>query len=377
MISPQIAAGAPLGSIFGNLLSGVIAEYANWKWVFGAMAIMAAAISVAGVFLIPPPPPSARLDKAASVDWIGAVSITSGLIALMFALTEGNVVGWSVPWVPVLIVVSILIIAAFAVWQLHLEKKAIRPPLIRVSMFRNLRFSAVMLTMAFFFASFNNYLVFATYFYQGYQGLSPLQTMLRFIPTGVSGCIIAVIVAQLLSRVPTFYFIICGTLAASVSSLLFSVPIPPSTSYFAWGLPAMVLSVVGADTIWPCLTLFTSQALRPEDQAIGGALINAMGQFGRAIGLAISTAIQTAVMADERGISVEDVGSIVVGEYATLKGIRAASWMNFGFGMGALLVVLLALRSKEIIGKPKDTPPRVSPRIDIEQAGEVARDIKA
>ena len=139
----------------------------------------------------------------------------------------------------------------------------------------------------------------------------------------------------------------------------------------------MVLSVVGADTIWPCLTLFTSQALRPEDQAIGGALINAVGQFGRAIGLAISTAIQTAVMADERGISVEDVGSIVVGEYATLKGIRAASWMNFGFGMGALLVVLLALRSKEIIGKPKDTPPRVSPRIDIEQAGEVARDIKA
>ncbi|KAI9171487.1 Efflux pump terJ [Paramyrothecium foliicola] len=366
------AAGAPLGSVFGNLLSGLVAEYASWKWVFGITAIMAAAISVAGIFLIPPRPPSARLNKNAnaSIDWIGAASITIGLIALMFALTEGNVVGWSTPWIPVLLVVSVLIIVAFAFWQRHLEKKSARPPLIRVSIFRNLRFSAVMLTMALFFASFNNFLVFATYYYQGFQGLSPLQTMLRFIPTGVAGCITAAIVAQLLSRIPTFYIIVCGTLAAAVSSLLFAVPIPPSTSYFAWGLPAMVLSVVGADTIWPCLTLFTSQALRPEDQAVGGALINAMGQFGRAIGLAVSTAAQTAVMADGRNVAIEDVGAVVVGEEATLQGIRAGSWVNFGAGVGALLVVLLVLRSNEIIGRAKAATSSREAREELVQAEE-------
>lgn len=361
---------------------------------------MAGIISVAGILFIPSPIASTvesqisghnaqhEKPKRAAIDWIGSVLITVGLLALMFALTEGNVVGWSTPWIPALIVVSIVIIAAFVVWQWHLERalnkekqtayldtggrpdvvkiQAVTPPLIKVSIFCNLRFSAVMIIMGLFFASFNNYLIYATYYFQGFQGLSPLQTMLRFIPTGVGGSIIALIVAQLLHRVPTFFILICGSLAMALATLLYAVPIPPTTSYFAWGMPAMLLAVLGADTTWPCVTLFTSQALPREDQAIGGALINAVSQFGRAFGLAISTAIQTAVMADARGLPVQDVGSIRAWDYNSLKGIRAASWMNFGFGMAALAVVLMAFRGMEIVGK---AAPPVLPA-QTEQTGE-------
>lgn len=320
---------------------------------------MGAAICAAGVFVIPPPPPAAtqtvagqegKKKRVASIDWIGAVLVTVGLFVLLFALTEGNVVGWSTPWVPVLLVVSILIIVAFVFWQHFLEKRS-RPPLVKVSMFRNLRFSAVMLIMCVFFASFNNYLIFATYFFQDYQGLSPLQTMLRFIPTGVCGCVVAAIVAQLLHRVPTVFILGCGNISISIACILYAAPIPPHTTYFAWGLWAMILSVIGADTTWPSLTLFTSRALPPEDQAIGGALINAVGQLGRAIGLAISTATQTAVMADARGLSVEDAGGMEAWDSPTLQGIRGASWVNFGLGVASLVIVPFAFRSMEIVGK--------------------------
>jgi predicted MFS family arabinose efflux permease len=298
----------------------------------------------------------------------------------MFALTEGNVVGWSTPWIPVLIVVSILIIAAFAVWQWYLERRLTAaktqqaqmesgvginnigdlplqpttlptPPLIKVSIFRNLQFSAVMLIMGLFFASFNNYLIYATYYFQEFQGLSPLQTMLRFLPTGIGGATVAIIVSQLLGRVPTVFLLICGNLSITIACLLYAVPIPPTTSYFAWGLPAMVLSVVGADTTWPCLTLFTSRSLPREDQAIGGALINSVGQIGRSIGLAIATAIQTAVTADARGVSVKNVGSIKAWDPLSLKGLRAASWFNFALGIASLALVLMAFRTLEIVGK--------------------------
>ena len=123
----------------------------------------------------------------------------------------------------------------------------------------------------------------------------------------------------------------------------------------------MILAVIGADTAWPSLTLFTSSALPPEDQAVGGALINAVGQLGRAIGLAISTAIQTAVMADARGVSVEEAGGVEPWEPATLKGIRAASWMNFGFGMASLVIVVAAFRSMEVVGK---ATPIKKPQLD-------------
>ncbi|TQV92251.1 hypothetical protein V2A60_004538 [Cordyceps javanica] len=364
-------AGAPLGSIFGSILSGIIAQYTSWKWVFGIMAIMAGAIAVAGFVLIPQTAESPKLAAAAAaldgdgigaklklVDWTGGTLITVALMALLFALTEGNVVGWQTSWVCNLIIVSLLLIVAFFFWQRHLEKRPEgRPPLIKVSMFRNRQFTAVMAIMCLFFASFNNFLVFATYYYQDFRGYDPIQTMLRFLPTGVGGIFVSFAVAFLLSRVPTAFMLICGTLSVSISNLLFAVPIPISAPYCAWGLWAMLLSVVGADVTWPCLTFFTSQALPAEDQAVGGALINAVGQMGRAIGLALATAVQTAVLARERGVPVENVGSVLELDNPSLVSIRIASWFNFAIGVASLVIVCIAFRKMEVIGRIETKPP--------------------
>lgn len=348
------AAGAPLGSVFGNLLAGFIVAYASWKWMFAVVAIMAAVVGVTAWFVIPEPKHTLREEGVSakqSVDWVGAVLITLGLFALLFALTEGNVVGWRTPWIPVLIVVSVILVALFVLWQRHLEKKGSPPPLLKVSVFKSGRFSAAMVIMALFFSSFNGYLVYATYFFQEYQGLSALQTTLRFIPTGVTGVITAAVVSQFIARVPTYMILLFGNLCVSVSSLLFAVPIPPSTSYFAYGMPAMILSVLGADTTWPSLTLYTSQALPQADQALGGALVNSMGQVGRSIGLAIATAIQTSVMARQRGLPVEHAGPVRVDDDATLKGLQAANWFHFALAIASMVIVASAFRGAGIVGK--------------------------
>ncbi|KAK4126631.1 MFS general substrate transporter [Parathielavia appendiculata] len=347
------AAGAPLGAVIGNLVGGIVAQYASWKWVFVVIALAAFAISAAAIFVIPPPRDPLREDGTPrpSIDWLGAVLVTVGLLALLFALTEGNVVGWNTPWVGVLIVVSLILIALFVFWQSHLEKTGKLAPIMKVSNFRNPQFSAAMAIMAVFFSAFNGFLVFATYFYQDYQGHDPLQTTLRFMPMGITGFITAAIVSQLLARVPTYMLLVVGNACVSVAALLFAVPIPPDTIYWAWSFPAMVLSVFGADTTWPSLILFTSHSLPQADQALGGALINAMGQIGRAIGLALATAVQTAVMAKERGVDVQEAGSVEVGDMASLLGLRAAEWLNFGLGIVALLLVLAAFRGTGIIGK--------------------------
>lgn len=348
------AAGAPLGSIFGNLLGGIIASYVHWTWVLWVLAILAATVAVAGYFIIPLPPATHRAqgnNLKESVDWIGAALITIGLMLLTFALTEGNVVGWSTFWIPILIVASLLLIAVFVLWQRHLEKRGTQAPLIRVSIFTHRRFSAAMGIMCLFFGAFNGYLIFTTYFYQDYQGLSPIQTTLRFIPTGVVGILTAVVCGKLLSHVPTNYLLTFGNTANTLSCLLFALPIPATTSYFAYGLPAMVLSVLGADTSWPALMIFTSQSLPQADQAMGGALVNAVGQLGRALGLALATAVQTAVMAHARGVVVEHSGPLKVDDAHTLKGLRAAQWTNFVIGATGLGVVLVLFRGAGVVGR--------------------------
>ncbi|KAK4651710.1 hypothetical protein QC762_601070 [Podospora pseudocomata] len=348
------SAGAPVGAVFGNLLAGFVSEYTSWKWVFVIMGLLAVIVTVAAFFILPAPNHTLHDEGVTvknSVDWLGAGLVTVGLLALLFALTQGNVVGWRTPWIPVLIVVSVILVTLFVFWQRHLEKTKKRAPIMKVSVFHSTKFSAAMAIMALFFSSFNGLLVYATYFYQDFQGLSTLQTTLRFLPTGIMGVITALVVSQLLARVPTYLLLAVGTFCVSISSILFAAPIPPETTYWAYGFPAMVLSVFGADTTWPSLILFTSHSLPQSDQALGGALVNAMGQVGRAIGLAVATAIQTAVMARDRRVDVEKAGPVIPWDSASLAGLRAAEWWNFALGCAAFVVVLVAFRGSGVIGK--------------------------
>ncbi|KAF2840087.1 drug resistance protein [Patellaria atrata CBS 101060] len=346
-------AGAPMGSIFGNILGGVVAEYVSWKWVFWILAILCALVSVAGQFIIPEPSSTEHgYGLKSSVDWIGGTLITIGLLALMFALTEGNVVGWNEPWISALIVVSVVLVILFVIWQWYLEHKTTKRPLMKVSIWNNMRFSSAMIIMALFFASFNNFLIFATYFYQEYLGLSVIQTTLRFVPTGVTGVLVAFVTAQILSRIRGSYILMFGTLCVGIACLLFAVPISTNTTYWAYGFPAMCLSVFGADTLYPCLTLFTAQSLPHEDQAMGGGLINAVGQVGRSIGLAIGTAVEVAVIARQKNMDTSTVGTtdLELRDSAMLDGLRAAQWLSSGFALAACLVAGFAFRHAGKVG---------------------------
>lgn len=137
-----------MGAILGNILGGVVAQYLSWKWLFWILAIIAAIVTVAAHFLIPLPvkhPSESELKNA--VDWIGGTIVTVALFILLFALTEGNIVGWREPYIPVIIVLSVLLLVAFVLWQWYLENKTIRRPVIKMSLFKNLRVSAALFTM--------------------------------------------------------------------------------------------------------------------------------------------------------------------------------------------------------------------------------------
>ena len=120
-----------------------------------------------------------------------------------------------------------------------------------------------------------------------------LHTSVKIALVANRGIVIAsFITARILSHVKVNHIVMFGMICCATSSFLFAIPINPHTTYWAYGFPAMVLCVFGADTLFPSLVLFNSHSLPKEDQALGGALINAVGQVGRAIGLAIAIAIQ-------------------------------------------------------------------------------------
>lgn len=172
-----MSAAASLGSTPGNIAGGIIGSYLSWKWVFWIPAILASIVTVLAFLLISPPRASMKIRteptgdiwqsqarKRPFVDWFGGFLITSSLIALLVALSQGNVVGWSKPWIGTLIGVFVVLLLLFGFWQARLENDTTeRQPLLRISMFNNLEFSALFVTVSCFYAAFNSFLIFATF----------------------------------------------------------------------------------------------------------------------------------------------------------------------------------------------------------------------
>jgi MFS family permease len=148
-----------------------LTQYASWEWIFYLVAIVSAVITVAAYFIIPVPkkPAAARNPAAKSItlDWFGAFLITTSLILLIFTLSQGNTGkhGWQKPYIPSLILVFVIMFMVFVAWEWWLENKTDREPLMRMSIWGHKGFTMSMIVTGFFWGSFNNYMVYATFLY--------------------------------------------------------------------------------------------------------------------------------------------------------------------------------------------------------------------
>jgi MFS family permease len=125
--------------------------------------------------------------------------------------------------------------------------------------------------------------------------------------------LVSFVISPALKRIRGFYILLFGLTCGAISPFLFAIPfIPPETTYWAFGFPAMALCC-SVEIVWPVISLLVAEALPPEDQALGGGLLQTANNLGRALGLAIATVAQTAI-ADGQA----------------LRGLRAAQWTNVG-----------------------------------------------
>ncbi|KAJ4247426.1 hypothetical protein NW762_013101 [Fusarium torreyae] len=167
-----MSALASLGSVCGSLMGGFVGSALGWKWVFWIPAIASACITASG-FAVTAGASMRTATQAQNhqregstkpyIDWIGGILISCGLTLLLVAMTQANVVGWSTPWIPPLLAVSVLSLGGFVFYQRQLEKNSDRSPLMRMSLFKKKQFSALFILVGCFYASFNGFLVFVTY----------------------------------------------------------------------------------------------------------------------------------------------------------------------------------------------------------------------
>ena len=110
-----------------------------------------------------------------------------------------------------LLIVGVLLVVAYVVWERFLELKLdahspawwTPPPLMRISLWgRASGKLAVTLCLALLeYAGFQAFSFWVQLYYQDYEGLSPILTMVRLLPMFVTGCSCNVIVALVIGHI--------------------------------------------------------------------------------------------------------------------------------------------------------------------------------
>ncbi|KAK9367177.1 major facilitator superfamily domain-containing protein [Lipomyces kononenkoae] len=332
-----IAAGAPLGFVVGITSGGICTQFLSWKSILYFSAIEYAFLAAVGWALIPNDPAMDWIvvrKRLAVIDYLGALLSTSGLVLLVFALTESSVAsdGWRSPYVIVLFVAGIIVLGIFVFW----ESKA-KNPLMPLYIWT---YPGVALCMIIIACGFMNFLGVVSYyivlFFQRVRGASAILTTAYLVPQALSGILVNIVVAYTLHIIPGRIFMVIAMTAFLVSALLWALQ-PLSLTYWAMAFPAICLSVLGADLSFNVANMHILSAVPAELQSSASGILNTVKQIAVSVGLAASsTIVKTA--ADR---------SPNEGTTKLYDSYRAAFWFAVGIsGLGLVCSLFLKVGTK-------------------------------
>jgi len=154
---------AALGTAIGPSIGGVLTQFLSWHWIFFINVPVGIIAILLGAKVIPGSTPH---NQPGGFDKAGAFLIFIGLAALLFAVSEGNTLGWTTPVILVSIALAIITLAYF-VWH----ELRITDPLLELRLFKNKNFlmtNMIMSLVFFSFAGINYLLPFYLQYVKGY-----------------------------------------------------------------------------------------------------------------------------------------------------------------------------------------------------------------
>ncbi|HEX6028103.1 MAG TPA: MFS transporter [Nitrososphaeraceae archaeon] len=156
-------ASAPAGGTAGVFLGGIITAWLDWPWVFLINVPVGIAVLVLTSKLLP-----RAIKRKGSVDYLGAVSITSALVLLVYAIVTANDVGWmSMQTIFLMASVSAMVGAFLAIQRRKKE------PLIPLNIFRTRNLLASNIVMALLGAAWIPMWFFLNLYIQQILGYAP------------------------------------------------------------------------------------------------------------------------------------------------------------------------------------------------------------
>jgi EmrB/QacA subfamily drug resistance transporter len=334
------------GGSLGVLLGGVLTDVLNWHWIFLVNVPVGIAVVVLTLAVIP----SARAAAAEQrLDLGGAVTVTASLMLAVYAIVNGNEVGWVTARTLGLLAASGGLLVAFLVIEARVGS-----PLVPLRLFR-LRNIAVSNVVAVLWAgSMFAWFFLSALYLQLVLGYSPLEVGLAFLPGNlVMGALSIGLSAKLVMRFGIRPPLAVGLLLAALGLLLFARA-PVDGNFLVDVLPAMILLGLGAGMAFNPVLLAAMSDVEPQEAGLASGVVNTSFMMGGALGLAVLASL-AASRTDTLAASGDSPLEALTGGYH-LAFLAGAIFALVAAGLGAFLLRAPAFEAAHARDEPVGEP---------------------
>jgi EmrB/QacA subfamily drug resistance transporter len=269
-----------IGTSFGLVLGGWIAEAFDWRWAFLANVPLGIILMVAARFYI-----EETAKQPGRLNVWGAVFSTFGMTAIVYGLIHAAEFGWSDAFTLPCVLSGLVFMWIFV----EIEKR-VQMHLVPLRLFKSPQRTGANLARALFVGSMSAFFFFMSQFLQVAKGMSPLETGAALLPMTLASFAIAFFVPRLSRRFGDTPFLAGGLGTVAIGTLWLSQFTANGSYLFEIALPMILIGIgQGASTIR--LTSAGIAGVSPEDAGAASGLVSTHVQLGSSLGLSMLIAL--------------------------------------------------------------------------------------
>jgi MFS family permease len=274
-----IAAG---GATIGLLAGGALTRYAGWQYIF----YLNVPIGAAAFALAPRVVPESRLSTSPRhYDPLGALSVTGGLVLLVYAISQAPQVGWGATRAVSLLAGSVALLAAFLVIEARSEA-----PLLPMHLFRSSTVAGANVVGFLLTGSFYTFIFVGTLYMQQVLHYSALQTGVAWMSGSVPSILFAGVLQRLVTRRGPKVALVIGV-SLIATGVIWGTQIPVHGHFLANLASPFALAGAGTAFSFIPISVAALSGVTEHQSGLASGLLNTSTQIGGAIGTAIASSV--------------------------------------------------------------------------------------
>ena len=271
---------AGLAVALGPIIGGAVTQGIDWHWIFWINVPIGAAALPLAMRLLPD-----SYGAQERLDPLGVTLVTSGIVAIVWALVRADQAGWASAEIVNCLVCGSVLLLAFAAWEQRVSE-----PMVPLRLFRSRAFAVgnattFLMTGAIFAAGF-----LVTQEFQLARGYSPVSAGVRLLPFFATPMVISPIAGAVSDRIGRRPVMATGLFLLTAGLAWAAIRGSLSMNWVELDI-ALLIAGVGVSMALPTVPTAVLNAVAPSELGKASGINYMMQRLGPAVAIGVASAV--------------------------------------------------------------------------------------